>query len=211
VPPEVTPLLKTAFEMDEDEDPVVETIGAGDRYAMLDLARIIPAAPPPLAQVRGRVLADLNARRAADRARQVAATIVARINAGTPAATAFSGAGMPLPPVEPVNARRLEISQGGQQVPPPLAMMFSMKAGTAKLLAAPNNAGWFVVNVATTEAGDAATNPALVQATRAQFGEIAGQEYAEQFTRAVQKQIEVERDADAIAALKTQLLGPGSR
>ena len=49
LPPEVAPLLRTAFEMAEDEDPVVETLGGGESYAVLDIGRIVPAAPPPLA------------------------------------------------------------------------------------------------------------------------------------------------------------------
>jgi peptidyl-prolyl cis-trans isomerase D len=210
-PPEIGPLLKTAFEMTEDEDPVIETIGGGERNAMLDVARIVPAAPPPLAQIKDRVRADFIAQRAANAARQLAASIVAKINAGMPAAQAFAQAGAKLPPVEPVNARRMEIAQGGQRVPPPLAMMFSMKRGTAKLLEAPNGAGWFVVHLATTEAGDASKEPGLVQATRQQFSQVAGDEYAQQFTRAVEKQIGVKRNEAAIAALKKQLQGPGAQ
>ncbi|HWH17649.1 MAG TPA: hypothetical protein VNT77_04835, partial [Allosphingosinicella sp.] len=102
-------------------------------------------------------------------------------------------------------------SQGGRQVPPPLAMMFSMKRGTAKLLEAPNGAGWFVVHLATTEAGDASKEPGLVQMTRQQFSQVAGAELAEQFTRAVEKQVGVERNEDAIQALRRQLLGPGAQ
>ncbi|HWH18812.1 MAG TPA: SurA N-terminal domain-containing protein, partial [Allosphingosinicella sp.] len=73
IPPEVAPLLKPGFQMTEDEDPVVETIAEGQRFALLDVARVIPAAPPPLAQIRDRVRADFIARRAGERARQMAA------------------------------------------------------------------------------------------------------------------------------------------
>jgi peptidyl-prolyl cis-trans isomerase D len=209
LPPEIAPLLKTAFEMAPDEDPVVETIG--NRYALLQVAQVVPAAPPPLAQIADRVRSDLVAKRAADRARAIAASIVAKINAGTPVAQAFGQAGTALPAVQPVNARRIEISQGGDRVPPPLAMMFSMKRGTAKVLEAPNGAGWFVVHLATTEAGDARQEPGLIQETRRQFSQVASQEYAQQFTRAVEQQLKVERHQDAIAATRKQLLGPGSQ
>lgn len=207
--PEIAPLLKVAFEMGEEEDPVVETIG--QRYALLDVAQVIPAAAPPLAQVRDRVRTDFIAQRAQGRARQLAAAIVAKINAGTAPAQAFAQAGVPLPPLEPINARRIEIAQGQQGVPPPLAMMFSMKRGTAKLLEAPGGAGWFVVHLATTEAGDARSQPQLVQTTRQQFNQVAGDEYAQQFAKAVERQVGVERNADAIAELKRQLMGPGAR
>lgn len=209
--PEIQPLLKTGFEMTEDEDPVVETLQQGQRFALLAVARIIPAAPPPLAQIADRVRTDLIAQRQAARARQVAAAIMAKINAGTAPAQAFAQAGISLPAPQTVNARRLDISQGGGQVPPPLQMLFSMKKGTAKLLEAPNRAGWFVVHLATTEAGDARGNPQLVQATQQQFSQVVGREYAEQFSRAVERQMDVERDEDAIRALKRQLQGPGAQ
>ena len=210
LPPEAAPLLKTAFEMAEDEDPVVETLTKSERFAMLAPARVIPAAPPPLAQVRNRVRADFIARRAADRARAVAAAIAAKINGGMAPAQAFAQAGVRLPPIQPVNARRIQIAQG-KQVPPPLAMMFSMKTGTAKVLQAPGGAGWFVVHLAKREAGDARSQPQLVQATQAQFGEVIGNEYVEQFIKAVEKDQKVKRDDDAVRRTRQQLLGPGNR
>lgn len=203
LPAEAQPLLETAFQMAEDEEPVVETLEQGERFAVMAPARIIPAAPPPLAQISDRVRADLIAKRAEDRARAIAASIAAKINGGTTPAQAFAQAGVPLPAPQPVNARRMEIAQG-DQVPPPLAMLFSMKKGTAKVLQAPDGAGWFVVHLAETEAGDAKDQPQLVQATREQFGQVAGNEYVEQFVRAVEREEGVERNEDAINRLKQQ-------
>ena len=210
LPADIAPLLKTAFEMEADEDPVVEPIAGGQKFAVVQIGRIIPAAPAPLAEIRDRVQADLMTRRASERARAVAQSILAKINAGTPPAQAFAQAGVRLAPPQNVNARRIEIAQGNQ-VPPPLQMMFSMKKGTAKLLAAPQGRGWFVVHLAQTEPGSAKDQPALVQMTRAQFNQVVGNEYVSQFLRAVELHEQVERDEDAINSLKRQLLGPGSR
>jgi peptidyl-prolyl cis-trans isomerase D len=210
LPPEAAPLLKTAFEMAEDDEPIVETLAKGERFAVVAPGRVFPAAPPPLAQIQGQVKADFIMRRAADRARTVAAAIAAKINGGTAPALAFSQAGVRLPPIQPINARRIQIAQGGK-VPPPLAMMFSMKTGTAKVLQAPEGAGWFVVHLAKREAGDARSQPQLVQATRAQFGQTIGNEYVEQFVKAVEKDQKVKRDEDAVRRARQQLLGPGNR
>lgn len=210
VAPEMGPLLKTGFEMTADEDPVVETIAPGQLFAILAVGRIIPAAPPALAQISTQVKADLVARRAADRAKAVATAIVARINAGTPPARAFAEAKLPLQAPEAVTARRLDIARPNQPVPPPLAMMFSMPKGKARILAAPNGGGWFVVHLAETVAGNAAGTPGLVEATRTQFESIMGEEYASQFTRAVEAEVEVERNAEAIRATKRALQGPGA-
>lgn len=208
LPPEVAPLLRTAFDMAADEEPVVETLGEGQRFAILSVSRIIPASPPPLAQIRDRVRQDFIARRALNRAREIAQQIVTRINGGATPAQAFAQAGISLPPIQSVDARRLDIAQNNGQVPPPLQMLFSMKKGTAKLQQAPNGVGWFVVHLAETEAGDASDQPQLVQATRAQFSQAVGQEFVEQFVNAVERRVEVERNEEAIAAVKQQLQGP---
>jgi peptidyl-prolyl cis-trans isomerase D len=206
-PPELAPLLKPGFEMAEDEDPVVETVTPGQRFAILDVARVVPAAPPALAQIRDQVRRDLIARRAGERARQLAATIVGRINSGMAPRQAFADAPVDLPELQAVTARRLDIARPDQPVPPPMAMLFSLPTGRAKLLEAPNGAGWFVVHLASRVPGDARGQAALIEATRTQFARILGEEYAQQFGRAVERQLEVERNEDAIARTKRQLQG----
>jgi peptidyl-prolyl cis-trans isomerase D len=208
-PAEVTPLLEGAFAMEPDEDPVVETIVPNERFALLTLGRVIPAAPPPLSQIKERVKADLIARRASDRARAVAASIVSRINAGTAPAEAFAQADVPLPGLQPISASRREVAAQNRQVPPPLAMLFSIPRGKARLLAAPNGSGWFVVYLRDIVPGDAGKEPQLVGALRGQFREILGDEYAQQFSRAAQSGMKIERNAAAIAKLKGELLGGG--
>jgi peptidyl-prolyl cis-trans isomerase D len=207
---ELAPLLKAGFEMAAEDDPVVEAIVPNQRFAMLAVAQVVPAAPPPLAQIAAIVKADLVRQRAADRAKAVGTAIVSKINAGMRARQAFAQAGVPLQAPQPITARRLDIARPDQPVPPPLAMMFSLPKGKARMLAAPNGQGWFVVHLEQTVPGDASKAPELVQATRGQFQSFLSQEYAEQFTRGVQKRLEVERDESAIARLKKQLLGGGS-
>ena len=206
-PPELVPLLKSGFEMAPDEDPVVETVAPGQRFAILAVGRVVPAAPPALEQIRDQVKRDLIARRASQRARQLAESLTAKINGGTAAGAAFAAAGVKLPAVQNVTARRLDIARPNQPVPPPLAMLFSLPKGRAKILEAPNGAGWFVVHLQSSVPGNAAGVPQLVEATRTEFQRILGEEYAQQFGRAVERQLEVERDDDAIASTKRQLLG----
>jgi peptidyl-prolyl cis-trans isomerase D len=89
-------------------------------------------------------------------------------------------------------------------------MLFSLPRGKARILAARNGQGWFVVHHAETVAGDAASSPGLIEATRGQFERILGEEYAAQFTRAVEAQIEVERNDKAIRELREQLQRGGN-
>ncbi|HEV2747278.1 MAG TPA: peptidyl-prolyl cis-trans isomerase [Allosphingosinicella sp.] len=209
--PEITPLLKTAFDMSPDDDPIVETLQADQRFAVVAVSRVVPAAAPPLARIAARVRADLIARRAADRARAVATAIVAKINAGTTARQAFAEARLPLPPVESVTVRRIEIARPDQPVPPPLLMLFSLPQGKARILRAPGGEGWFVVHHEKQVPGNAATSPGLVEATRTQFERVLGEEYADQFGRAVEAGMDVERKPDGIRTVRRQLLGPGAQ
>lgn len=206
-PPEMRVLLKPAFETSADEAPTVETIGAGQLYALLGVQQVLPAAPAPLLKVRAQVMTDLLAERAFQRARAVATSLQAKIKAGTPMATAFAEAGMKLPAPQPAGGRQIDISRGQTPPPPPLALMFSMTQGDTKILAAAGNQGWFVIHLDKIEAGDVKQAPGLVEATRGQFVEMLGREYAEQFSAAVEKELGVTRDAAAIARLKAQLAG----
>jgi peptidyl-prolyl cis-trans isomerase D len=209
--PAIQPLLKPAFEMEADEDPEVQQLAPGQRYALFAIGQVIPAAPPALASIRDRVKADLVARRGADRARAVATAIAAKINAGTPPRQAFAEAGASLPPVQTVTARRIDIAQPNKEVPPPLALMFSLPQGRARLLPAPSGAGWFVVHHGSSTPGDARSAPGLIEATRTQFQNILGEEYAAQFTRAIERNVSVKRDEEAIRKVKAQLTGAGNR
>lgn len=208
LPEDVQPLLRGAFELPaEDPEPVVETLVPNERFALLSVGQVIPAAAPPLAQIRDEVRSALIGRRALDRARAVAASIVAKINSGASPQQAFAQAGNGLPAPQPVDVKRMEISQGGQRVPPPLAMLFSLPEGKARLLQAPGNAGWFVVHHRARTAGDPAEQPGLIEATRSQFSGMSGDELARQFARAVEMGMEVRRNEDAIRALRARLEG----
>ncbi|HYE29268.1 MAG TPA: peptidyl-prolyl cis-trans isomerase [Allosphingosinicella sp.] len=208
-PPELQPLLEGAFAIEPGEEPAVETIEENQRYALVAVVRAIPAAAPPLARIRDRVKADLLLRRASERARAVASAIVARINAGTPPAQAFAQAEVKLPAVQTLTATRRDIARQQAQVPPPMAMMFSLPRGKARLLAAPDGRGWFVVYLDRIIPGDARKEPGLILAVRSQFSQIVGDEYARQFTAAVRAGMKIERNDAALRRLKDELLGTG--
>ncbi|HEX8223362.1 MAG TPA: peptidyl-prolyl cis-trans isomerase [Allosphingosinicella sp.] len=204
-PAELQPLLEGAFAVEPGDDPAVETVQENQRYALVAVARAIPAAAPPLARIRDRVKADLIARRASERARAVATAIVAKINAGTAPAQAFASAGVKLPPVQPLTATRRDIARQNAQVPPPMAMMFSLPRGKARLLPAPDGRGWFVVYLERIVPGDARREPGLIEAVRGQFAQILGDEYARQFTGAIRSSLEVKRNDEAVRKLRTEL------
>jgi len=207
-PPELRSLLRAAFEIDaEDPEPVVEQVVANQRFALLGIERVLPAAVPPLAQVRPEVRVALIRERARTLARTIADRIAAQINAGTPPAQAFAQAQPRLAAPRQVELRRLDISRSGQEVPRELIGLFSIPQGRARVIPAEGNAGWIVVYHQQRTPGDASTTPQLIQQTRAQFTSEGSEELAQQFARAVELKSEVSRNQDAIRRARQQLGG----
>ena len=55
--------------------------------------------------------------------------------------------------------------------------------------------------------GNALTQPGLIGRTQAEFGRVAGEEYAKQFVGAIQADLKVKRNEKAIAEAKRRLVG----
>ncbi|HVF82833.1 MAG TPA: peptidyl-prolyl cis-trans isomerase [Sphingomicrobium sp.] len=207
LPPEYAQLVKEGFQLAPTDDPVVETLPGDAGYALLTVGDVTPSAPAPLAQIRDRVAADFLAKRALDRARMVANTVVAKGNAGVQLSRAVADANVPgAPPAAPLTVRRLQLSQLQGQVPPPLQMLFSLSQGKSRLVAAPNNEGYFVVKLNRITPGDATTQPTLVAQVQTDFNRAAGEELAIQFLTAAQGELGVTRNEAAIAAARQRLL-----
>ena len=196
--------------MTEDDDPLIETIVENQRFAIVQVARVIPAAPPPLAQIRERVRTDLITRRALDRARAVATSIVAKIHAGTAPAAAFAQADVALAAPAPLSALRSEtIPRQGARVAPEKSTLFSLAPGKARLIADPQGGGWLVVHLASIKRGDARTAPEVVAGLRNEFAQVMEDESERQFTEAIKTGMDVKRNDKAIADLRKQLGGGG--
>jgi peptidyl-prolyl cis-trans isomerase D len=128
-----------------------------------------------------------------------------------PLEQAIREAGIALPPPRPAQARQIDLARvaQGQQVPRPLALLFAMRQGDTKLIPAEQGAGWFVVSLQRVVPGDARSIPTLIESTRNEFTRVLGDEYAQQFSNAVTRELGVKRDEAAIARLRTQLGNSG--
>jgi peptidyl-prolyl cis-trans isomerase D len=208
--PEFGPILKDVFQAEPDDDAVVLTV-APERFAFVDLDRVIASAPRPLAQIAPQVTRDFVMDRASREARKIADSIAAKSAGNAPLAAAVSGAGKGLAAPRPVAAKRIELVQGGERVPPPLALMFSMTAGTTKVLEAPDKQGWYVVKLDRIEPGKPESRPDLIAATQKELGQAVGQEYAQQFTNAIKAALKVTRNTEAAARLKRSLSGTAAK
>lgn len=206
----VAPIVAAAFQMAEGDPAQLVPVGNDGAFAVVALGRVVAAAPRPLAQIRAQVAADVTADRARAAARKLATDILAQVNKGTPLAQAMAASGRALPPVQPASATRAQLAQQQANAQPALALMFSMAKGNAKLLEAPDNAGWLIVKLDTVVPGNAAGTPAAVAGARGSIAQLVGREYAEQFVRAVRNAVGVKTDAAALAAVRADLTGNGN-
>lgn len=210
--PSAEPVLPAALAtrfaaLSTDDEPIIDALVPNERFFIGDVARVVPAAPRPLASIRDRVAADVVADRQQVAARKLTDSIVARVRGGQSLAAAAKVAGIALPPVQPLKASRLQLEQAQGQVPPPLALLFAMAPGTAKRIAGPNGAGYGIVALGNVTGGEPARANALVQSTSRQLSSTFGTEYGLQFARAARSSVGERRvDAD-LAALKNSMAG----
>ena len=204
-PERLTPALRTGFDLAPTDEPVIEQLGE-ESFALVAPAQVIPAAPAPLAQIREQVRQDWIRKQASDRAQAVAKAVAARATGKTSLADAVKAVDQPLPPVQPMRARRIQLTQGGANVPAPLRALFSTAAGKTQVGGLEETPGYFVVKVNQIIPGNALNQPGLITSVQEQFQEPLAQEYGEQFLAAIRERVGVERNEDAIAATRRRII-----
>lgn len=209
LPEELQPALQAGFAMEAGADAEVVTLPNEAGYALVAVDQLIEAAPAPLAQITDRVRADWIQRKANDRARAVATDIANKVARGAPIEQAVAQAGMSLPPVEPITARRIQISQANADAAVALRMMFSLAQGKSRLVADPRGRGFFIIKTNKITPGNALNNPMLIAQTQSEFQRAVGNELAQQMAAAMMLDQGVERNEKAIAAAKQRISGSG--
>jgi len=211
--PEATPdtkfaqIVSAGFSAQQGDVPQLVPVGKDGSFALVGLDRIIAAAPAPINSARAKIAADIVADRTAAAARKIAADIVLKVNGGTPLDKALAGAGVKLPAAKPIDASRAQLAAAGERVPPPLALLFNIQAKSARLLAAPDGQGWFIIALNTIVPGNATNQPAVILGMRRDLGNTLGNEYVQQLAQAARREIGVSKNNIAIAKLRAQLLG----
>jgi peptidyl-prolyl cis-trans isomerase D len=203
--PEMQVILPAAFQMERDGDAQLIEVIPGERYAMIAIADVEGAAPPPLKEVEQIVAQNWAVEQGAAKAKLVAEQVRKAVDSGKSLSEALAALKINLPPVQTIAGTRGELRQEGQQLPPPLVLMFSMKKGTAKTLLAPKNAGWFIVALNEIQKGDASSNPGLVAATTSEMTNLIQQEHGAQLVAAALKEVGVKKNEDALKSLRTRL------
>jgi peptidyl-prolyl cis-trans isomerase D len=203
----LAPALATAFEMEEGE-PQVAALPGGTTYLLYETARITPSAAAPLAEIREEAVAGWRREVGAIAAKAAADRIVARVAKGSALGAAIAAEKRALPPVDGVNMSRAQLAQQ-QRVPPPLALLFSMAKNSVKRLEAANDAGWYVVTVETIQPGKVSPDDPLLAQARMALGGLLGREYGDALRAAIREEAEIERNTEAVAAVRRRLTGTG--
>ncbi len=201
--PALAPVLKDAFQAEQDDDPAIIPLGP-DKDVFYDLDRVIAAAPKPLSAIRALVVSDFVADRANKSARRAAEAALAKANLGAPM-TSLGGAARAL------SARRADIIKQGGAPSREMATLFDLGLGKAKILPSADRQGWMLVKLDRIEPGNLGTDPSLISATQAQLSNAIGEEYAAQFANSIKAALKVKRNDAAVADLRRSLAGSTSR
>ena len=208
--PALAPLVQAAFQMQDGDEPQMVATGTDGSFALIALGRITAAAPRPLASIRDQVAKDVTADRARLAARRIAGQILAAVNKGQSLDAAWAASGVKSAGPHALAASREEIEKAQGPSRAPLALMFAMAKGTAKLLEAPGNAGWAIVKLDGITPGDASRDPARIAGIRGAFSQVLGREYLEQFARAARASVGVKINQTVLTKVKADLAGKGA-
>lgn len=204
--PRLRPIIAAAFQAHEGDAAQAVTIEENRVFAIVEVARTTAAAPPPIASVRDRVVADWRQAEGARAARDRARTILAAVEDGQTLSAAATAAGTPAS-VQNIGGIRINLSSSPQGVPPEIALLFSMARGTAKTLELPGNSGWMVIQLNSVIRGDASDNAELQQGVASQFGQALGSEYVGILIAAARAEFPISIDEQAVQELRNQLVG----
>lgn len=198
-----------SFDIGADDEPVVEPLPNEAGFVLVDVVDVVPAAPAPLARIQQQVSADFVAKRAQDAANAAATRILAAVQGGKTLTAAVAEAGIAgVKTPEAVDIRRgalAQFAQQGQDVPPPLRILFTLAPGKAQRAAGPS--GIYLVQLGRVVPGNAASNPQLVAGEVTSLQRSAGQELALQWLTAAQRELKVSRNDDAIRAARSRIIG----
>jgi peptidyl-prolyl cis-trans isomerase D len=210
LPPDLTPIVKPAFDLAPNDPPEMVTLPGEAGFALVSPAQLVAVAPAPLASIRDLVAKQWIDQQAMARARKLAESIAAKASGKLPLSDAVKQAGVPLPAIIPVAARRIQLAEASGKIRAPIRMLFTLKEGASRAVADDEGRGYFVVKVDKIVPGNALAAPALIGQMQKELQRAASQDYAQQFVAAIRADLKVKRNDKAIQAAKNRLASSGS-
>lgn len=203
--PAVTAMLQQGFSMTADDDPQVVAIKPDEEAAIVQVGDIVPAGPPPFEEVKAAVQVAWGLSKGSEKAKQLATQLAAELSRGADADATLAKLGLAGAQRQPLAARRADINREGGKIPPPLATLFTITPGVARMLPLENNQGFLVVKLEKIIPEDPTKVPQLMTSTQAGLGNVLGSEYVRQLMAAIQQDMGVQRNEAAIASVEQAL------
>jgi peptidyl-prolyl cis-trans isomerase D len=208
-PADLTPVLKSGFDLQPNEEPVIEALADNKGFAVVAPAQIVPAAPAPFDSVRDQVKTAWIQQQAIIRAQAVAKQIAAKANGSVSLADAIKQSNVSIPAPQTVTARRIQLAQLGDKAPPPMAMLFTLGEGKSNVVADSQGRGFFVVKNDKITPGNVIDNPNVIGQVENQFSDPMSQELAQELQTAIRNDVKVKKNESAIQAEKARLANSG--
>ena len=207
VGPVVQPLIGTAFQMEESQPQLAELV-PGAQFLIFDVEEIVKSAAPPIGEVREEVVAAWRRSEGAKVAKEAADRIIAAVRGGKSLREALREENPALNQLETIDLERRQLLANAERgVPSALVLMFSMAQGSTKLLEDQNDLGWFIVDLDKIIADPVPDDNEVAVQTRQQIAGALAMEYNAQLMQAIREEMGVERNEEAIEALRKTLSG----
>ena len=204
-PAELERVLPVAFEMDTAEPQLAE-IEPGKSFLVYDVSQITRSATAPMSEIRDQLEVAWRVDEGMTKAGEAAKRILKRIADGKSLREAVQAEDVRLPAPQPLNLTRQQVAEMGQ-LPPPVALYFSMAEGTVKRLANRQNLAWVILNLDDIQTPELADDDPIIAATVQQLQSALGEEYTAQYVAAARAGTDVEVNRVAVDAVARQLTG----
>ncbi len=200
----VRPLIERAFAYDADEDPVVEEAAPG-LHALLKVKEIVPATPVPLADIKPQIQAAMIFERQMAAAKSAAEQIITDAKTGKSLTELMRA--RRLPPMQQIEARRIELLARKEPVPPPITLGFALPEGEYRAFPDARSGAYVIVYVEKITPANLEEAQSFVSTLRSQLRQGATGEWAQDFVSAIMADVGVKRYPDALERLKKRYLG----
>lgn len=204
----LAPMVGQAFQGGSEGETQLATLVENEVFAVYTVKSVIAAAPPPFAEIRGQLATDWKLAEGQKVARDKARAIVKAVEGGTTLSAAVAAGGANIGSVQSIGGKRADLAREGQRVPPEVALLFSMAAGSVKTLEIPGNRGWMVISLTTVNRPDPKAVPADgVAAIQASLGPAFGNELVEQLIEEAKRRAGVVINKEVVDQLRRELTG----
>ncbi len=194
--------LQLAFNHRPGDDLSLETIGENS-FALVEVTKVTPAAPRPLADIKPIVVAEWQRDMLNAKAKATAEKIAADMRAGKAMAVAATG----FPVQANFALRRADLSQLGQKPPEALTAMFKTRQGDVVVVDGPNGNGYAIVQITAVKAGAATKDSPVYAGLKQSIMQYGNMEAQAQFVTATKSIAKVDINQPLLKQFTQQLLG----